>query len=416
MSALIELLPLIETHSPQDQAALVALVAEAHAAGTPMYPIGGGTSLDYGLTPVEPGIGISLANLNRIIDYPARDMTITAEAGITLDTLAKALAAERQWLPVESPQSEVATLGGLVATAFSGPRRYGYGTMRDYVIGITAVDGRGTAFKAGGRVVKNVAGYDFCKLLTGSLGTLGVISQVTLKIRPLPECSAFLVCDLRELDRAERLLAAIVDSATTPVAVELLFGPHWREHASLGMLTAGAVGRLAVGLEGGGGEVEWMLAKLAEEWRALGVTAPRAIVDDAARRLWHDLGEFPAVAEAPLVFKASMLPSRSVSFIQLVLELDPQASIEAHAGNGVVIVRFSRFDAADVSRLLIGRIHPAARLAGGNAVVLSSTVSPLTRPAVWGGATGATAWMDKVKRQFDPKNLLNPGRFVYDVS
>jgi glycolate oxidase FAD binding subunit len=416
MSAVADSLPLTETHVPESAGALAALVAGAYESRTPVYPIGGGTSLDYGLPPAAPGLGISLAGLHRVIDYPARDMTITVEAGITLDKLAQTLAAERQWLPVEGPQGESATLGGLVATATSGPRRYGYGTLRDYVIGISAVDGRGKLFKAGGRVVKNVAGYDFCKLLVGSLGTLGVISQVTLKIRPLPACSAFLVCDFGELDTAERLLAGIVNSATTPAAVEVLFGPQWREHESLGVLTAGSIGRLAVGLEGSAAEVNWMLARLAEEWRALGVTAPRALVDDGAAALWRDLREFPAAPGAPLVLKASLLPSHSLRFIELALALDPQASLLAHAGNGIVIARFSKFEPDDVSRKLIGRLQPAAQLDGGGAVALSSTLVGLTRQAVWGNVTPATEWMNKVKRQFDPRNLLNPGRFVYDFS
>ena len=97
--------------------------------------------------------------------------------------------------------------------------------MRDYVIGISAVDGRGMAFKGGGRVVKNVAGYDFCKLLTGSLGTLGVITQVTLKVKPLPERRRLVACRLRDLEQAEQLLAALVTSQTTPAAIELLVGP-----------------------------------------------------------------------------------------------------------------------------------------------------------------------------------------------
>ena len=188
-------------------------MADALCRGTPIYPIGGGTSLDYGLPAARPGIGVSLAELNRVVDYPARDMTITVEAGITMAELADdaggraAMAADRR------AAADAATLGGVVATASSGPRRYGYGTMRDYVIGISAVDGRGMPFKAGGRVVKNVAGYDFCKLLTGSLGTLGVITQVTLKIKPLPE--QFGVRGLRRaaiVDMAEPLLAALVTS------------------------------------------------------------------------------------------------------------------------------------------------------------------------------------------------------------
>ncbi len=148
----------------------------------------------------------------------------------------------------------------------------------------------------------------------------------------------------------------------------------------------------------------------------MGVAAPRSLADESAQVLWRDLCEFPAAADAPLVLKSSLLPSRAVGYIQLVLDIDPQVSIQAHAGNGIVIARFAKFEAADVSRQLIGRLQPAAQLASGNAVVLSGTVGGLTRQAVWGNVTGATEWMRQVKRQFDPKNLLNPGRFVYDFS
>ena len=157
-----------------------------------------------------------------------------------------------------------------------------------------------------------------------------------------------------------------------------------------------------------------MLAQLGREWRELGVTATHSLHDDRAERLWNDLAEFPSALATPLVIKASVLPSRTTRFAQLVLEMDPQASIQAHAGNGIVIARFARFEAGDISRGLIGRLQPAAQSAGGNAVVLSSSLGSLTRQAVWGGAGAATAWMASVKRQFDPKDLLNPGRFVYD--
>src|SRR6185295_8537546 len=194
MAVATETLPIVETLAPADQVELAEAVRAAHADGTGVYPIGGGTSLDFGLPAKRPGVGLSLANLKRVVDYPARDMTITVEAGITMAELANTLSAERQWLPIDAPQPGAATLGGVVATASCGPRRYGSGTVRDYVIGISAVDGRGMPFKGGGRVVKNVAGYDFCKLLTGSMGTLGVIAQLTLKIRPMPEQSAFVSC------------------------------------------------------------------------------------------------------------------------------------------------------------------------------------------------------------------------------
>ena len=117
-------------------------------------------------------------------------------------------------LPIDLPDAHRATLGGVIATNTSGARRYANGTMRDYVIGIRAVDGQGITYNGGGRVVKNVAGYDFCKLLTGSLGTLGIISQVTLKVKPIPPCSRFVVCRVRDWTTTERLLAEL---AVSPV-------------------------------------------------------------------------------------------------------------------------------------------------------------------------------------------------------
>ncbi len=407
-------LPLAETRTPADQAELATILAEACAQNTAIYPIGGSTSLDYGYPPSKPGAGAILTELNRVIDYPARDMTVTVEAGITLDALAQVLSAERQCLPVEGAQPHVATLGGLMATAWSGPRRYGCGTMRDYVIGVTAVDARGVVFKAGGRVVKNVAGYDFCKLLTGSLGTLGVISQITLKTRPLPERSALLACELKDLEQAERLLAGIIASRTTPAAIELLAGPMWREHPSLRLLTAGSIGRLVVGLEGTGAEVDWMLGQLAAEWRELGVSSAHVVVDEAANALWETLREFSAFPDMPLVLKTTVLPSRVTEYVRLVQEFDADVSIQAHAGNGIVIARFERFTPGDITAVLLGRLRPAAQLCGGNAVVLSSNLDGWTRGAWWGSFGQAAPWMQKVKHQFDPGNLLNPGRFAYD--
>ena len=143
--------------------------------------------LDYGLPPARPGVAVELRALDKVIDFPARDMTITVEAGITIARLDEITRAEGLHLPIDVPDPERATLGGAIACNVSGPRRYGYGTFRDYMLGITTVNDRGEEVSAGGRVVKNVAGYDLMKLHTGAMGTLGVITQVTLKLRPVPE-------------------------------------------------------------------------------------------------------------------------------------------------------------------------------------------------------------------------------------
>ncbi len=182
---------------PQTVAEVGDLVRRAAAEGQALYPLGGRTMIGVGLPPTRPGISVDLRSLARVIDYPARDMTITVQAGITVAELQARLATENQRLPIDVPRPEQATLGGVLAVNVSGPRRYGFGTLRDYVIGISTINDEGQEVKAGGRVVKNVAGYDLCKLHIGALGTLGIITQVTLKLRPLPEDKALVTlgCD-----------------------------------------------------------------------------------------------------------------------------------------------------------------------------------------------------------------------------
>ena len=152
--------------------------------------------MNIGYAPSRKGVVLGTKNLNKVIDYPARDMTVTVQAGILIKDLKEMLGKENQRLPVDDPYPANSSLGGFLATNTSGPRRFGWGTLRDYVIGISILNDEGVETKAGGRVVKNVAGYDFCKLHTGALGTLGVISQVTLKVKPNPEASAFILLTL----------------------------------------------------------------------------------------------------------------------------------------------------------------------------------------------------------------------------
>jgi glycolate oxidase FAD binding subunit len=409
MSIANDNLPLTETMKPAEQAEAAVLVRQAYEDGTPLYPIGGGTALDFGLPAKQPGLGLSLAGLNRVIDYPSRDMTITVEAGIRMADLAATLAREGQRVPVDAAQADEATLGGIIATNFSGPRRYGHGTIRDYVIGISAIDGRGTPFKGGGRVVKNVAGYDFCKLLTGSLGTLAIITQVTLKVKPLPEATAFLSCKIAELAQAEPLLAALVSSQTTPVSINLASGPAWQGEP----LSANEGTKLLVGFEGSKAEVDWQIAQLCREWQAQGVSAISEYAADAVQGLWSQLTEFASRGEAGLVVKANLLPSATASFMQVCRELGPRVSLLAHAGNGIVLASFTEFSPGDTSRWLLQRLQPAAVAASGNLVVWSCAGGELTRQAIWGASRDDAEVMRAVKRQFDPRGLLNPGRFVY---
>lgn len=410
-----DLLPITKTLSPADQGDLAAAIADAHLSGTAIYPFGGATSLHYGLAAKQPGVGLSLGKVNRVVDYPARDLTVTVEAGMTMQSLSDLLAQEGQRLPIDVPQAELATVGGVVATNWNGPRRLGCGTVRDYVIGISAIDGRGMPFKGGGRVVKNVAGYDFCKLLTGSLGTLGVISQVTFKLRPLTEQFSLMACAVSSTAEAEKLLAALVNSQVTPVAVELLAGPAWDSEPALSTLAKGTASQrlyLVVGLEGTAAEVEWMASTLHQQWRELGVAAPITIGDGAD--LWKKLVEFPVAGESPLVLKASLVPSGVTAFVEAVRTLDPLCSVQSHAGNGTVIARLATFPKEGLSRALVGNLQPVAASHHGHVSVLANpSGAEMTHQSVWGGIDAPFLLMTSVKKKFDPKNILNPGRFVY---
>ena len=407
-----------ESRTPRSQQELAEFVRAAHDAGTPVYTIGGGTSLNCGLPPKAKGIGLAVSKLDQIVDYPARDLTITVEAGITMRRLAETLAAENQWLPVDTPQADRATLGGVLATNWNGPRRFGNGPLRDFVIGLSAVDGAGTAFKAGGRVVKNVAGYDLCKLLTGSFGTLAVVTQVTLKVRPIAAASEFLFTRPRTWQDAERLLAALTESPLTPAAVELLVGPAWRDDDALRVDDHGWNGPaqcvLLVGLEGTSEEVAWMTEQLRHQWLDAGADAHQVAAPHVSS-LWQRLAEFPAADPAALVFKANVTPGDAAAFIATaVAALGDNCSVQAHAGNGIVLMRVPE-PPADIAKLTISVLQPAAAKAQGNLVVTAwPSGFDLTRQMAWGGVRNDHAIMERVKSEFDPKGILNPGRFVYE--
>ena len=263
-------IPVTDTITPDDQSAVADAICRAEASGEPVYPTGGRTSLAYGVWPVQPGVELSLTRLNRIVDHQARDLTVTIEAGVTMAQLHKHLAAHGQRLPVDVPSVDRATAGGVVATCPAGPRQFQSGSIRDHVIGLWAVDGLGKPFSGGGRVVKNAAGYNLCRLLTGSLGTLGVITQVTLMVKPMPETSAMLACEVADLSMAEELLSQLVHTPTLPAAVELLVGPAWEDDLAPSAKSASAIGRLLVAFEGDRADVDWMVGRLVDDWRASG--------------------------------------------------------------------------------------------------------------------------------------------------
>lgn len=395
---------------PSSQAGVVEAVRTAYEASQAVYPLGGGTALDYGVAPSLPGRTLDLSGLAKIVDYTPRDMTIVVEAGLRMADLAATLAAEGQHLPIDVPRVAEATIGGVVATNWSGPRRYGHGTMRDYVIGIHAIDGRGTSFKGGGRVVKNVAGYDFCKLLTGSLGTLAVITQLAFKVKPQPEHSATIACDCADLTIVDSVLNRLANLETPPAAIDLLVG--WKSGSSVGH-------QIVVHLEGTEQEIAWLVANVLRVANEAGAAVSRALTKADADELWRrqvefsDRGAGRADDNSPMVVKIAVPPSAVTGMISKLLAVDANCVTQAHAGNGIIFARFSQFRHEDLTKVLVGKLRPAATQLGGSLVVVRSKLEGLTPHLVWGGRTDATVLLEQIKQQFDPRNILNPGRFAY---
>jgi glycolate oxidase FAD binding subunit len=377
----------VPVRRPATVAELGEFVKQARTAGQGIYPVGGRTTLDVGIPPSKPGFAIDTTALNQVIDYPARDMTITAQAGITLAALQAELAREGQYLPIDVAHPEKATLGGAIALNQSGPRRYGNGTLRDYVIGISFVIDDGVEVKAGGRVVKNVAGYDLMKLQIGAVGTLGIVSQVTLKVKPRPEASAAVAFGC-----AGESLAAVLDvvhaSKSRPVVVEVLSAPVWRMiNASP---AAGSEWMIAVGFEEKAATVQWQQAALLGELKAVPARDVSEIDDAAA--LWSTITALQLRSESRFIWKASVLPSRVAEELRKL----PGTIIHAHALNGVMWLH----DIEDFP---------------GEAIIRRCPLDRKNTLRVWGKPAAAWEMMRHIKKTLDPDNVFNPGRLFGEV-
>lgn len=400
-----------EDFSPATAAELSRFVRE-NAAGVrrPLFPAGGRTALNYGYPPSAAGVAVSTAGLNRTIDYPARDMTVTVEAGVRIEQLAEMLRGERQQLPIDVPQAHRATLGGVVATNISGPRRFGYGTLRDYVIGISAVDGAGRLFQAGGRVVKNVAGYDLCKLLVGSLGTLAIVTQVTLKLKPIPEATALVWTGWKSFREIDAALQRLLTSAARPVALEVLnpaAAKHIAAEARQPLPSERPV--LAIGVEGSPRDVGWQIDTLKQELDHFELASVDVVEDRQAAGLWAALTEFHVCSDDPLSFKANIVPSKTIEFLDRADRME--VAVQAHAANGIVTGHLpDSVTTAEKAGTILASLRSFAREGRGNVVVLSCENAWKEHLPVFGDPEPSWPLMRRVKSALDPHGVLNSGR------
>jgi glycolate oxidase FAD binding subunit len=385
----------------QDAAAVVAL---AHDEALAVVPRGRGTALALGAPPGRVDVVLDLAGLDAILEHNPEDMTATVQAGVTAGALAARLAAHRQMLPLDPPGWRGRTLGGIAATAASGPWRARYGTMRDLLLGVRFVQADGVLTWGGARVVKSVSGYDVPKLLVGSLGTLAVLGELTLRLHPVPEAEATCLVSLGSPDAAAQLAAAIVDSTLQPARVELL---------DAGALRASGLPPAAAGLVVSFGSVA---AAVSAQHAALAVMAARAgaRVETMGPAFWQTYDRVLA-GTGTVQLRATTLPSRTAATLaEARSALAAVAPVVTTACPVVGVVRVA-VEAGETAALgtAVERLRAFVAADDGAVVVERGPAALRARVDPWGPVEPpALALMRALKQELDPRGVLNRGRFV----
>jgi glycolate oxidase FAD binding subunit len=368
---------------------------------TSAFPLGRGAHLSLGNPPTSFGVALSTRGLNSIIAHEPADMTVTVEAGFALTQLQSALAEHGQQLPLDPPGAGDPTIGGMLGANISGPLRHAYGTARDWLIGIRVAHADGTVSKSGGRVVKNVSGYDLHKAYVGSLGTLGVIAEATFKLTPLPKVDRTVIVACDGAAEAASVIAASHEAGLAVVAAELL-SPI--AAAAIGAEPAWAA---LLRIAGGAAAVDRTLRDV-DEYAGLA----HGQIDDMDDDVWPRWRA--AFAPADLALRVSAMPSASATVAQTIdRRLTGDATrISATATAGLLRVMAAPRD-ADRAVAVIEHVREIAAAHRGFAIVDAASGDVKRRTGdVFGGSRADIAIMRRLKEQFDPRGILSPGRFV----
>ena len=381
--------------------------------GLSVIPAGSGTKLGVGNPPEQVDLVLSTSRLDQVLEYEPADLTVTVEAGIRLATLQERLAKHEQYLSLDPPYADRCTIGGMTATNASGPSRLRYGSTRDLVLGMRVVQSSGTVVKSGGKVVKNVAGYDLNKLYLGSFGTLGVIAEVSLKLQPLPELERTVLLTFTETGEAINVASEIAGSQLLPTFLNLFVNGA--------PLTEAPEPCLLIGLDGHPETVEWQIdaiKTMAQQNANIGVE----VYEGQQQELRASMCAFPEDESAsPIVIcRANLRMTDVEGFVNTVLDVNESAAWRVRAmglmGNGIVYVVFSDFPDGDVPVQhvadTVASLRDTTANVGGNLIVESAPTTLKGQIGVWGSVGRSFELMKAIKTRLDPIGLLNVGRFV----
>ncbi|AKG23731.1 FAD-binding oxidoreductase [Calothrix sp. 336/3] len=373
---------------PQTASQLAEIVTLAHKNQWSILPCGHQSKLSWGGLAKSADIILSTARLNQLVDHAVGDLTITVEAGMKFADLQQILAQKQQFLAIDPIYPESATIGGIIATADTGSWRQRYGSVRDQLLGITFIRSDGEVAKAGGRVVKNVAGYDLMKLFTGSYGTLGVLTQVTFRV--YPKLPASLTVMLTGTPSAiSQTAATLRNSALTPTQADMIM-----QDGAIALVTR--FQSIPESVEEQGNQVLQLGEKL-----GLQGTIYR---DAEEEKLWQGLREsiHGVGDDSPITCKIGILPSAA---IEILTQVDLGV---VHIASGLGVLRVRGNDAVRE----ISKWRSLCEQNQGFLSILSAPVAVKQKLDVWGYAGNGLQLMQLIKQQFDSQNIFSPGRFV----
>ncbi|MGY5885803.1 FAD-binding oxidoreductase [Modestobacter lacusdianchii] len=370
-----------------------AVLRAAAAQGLSVVPRGRGTKLAWGRPPESADVVLDLSRMSRVLDHAAGDLIVETEAGALLGDVQRTVGSAGQRLALDEPVPG-GTVGGMLATNASGPGRVAVGTARDLLIGVTVVRADGVVAKAGGRVVKNVAGYDLGKLVIGSFGTLVVVTEAVFRLHPVPAARRFLTVPFGSAEDAAALVQAVVHAQVVPAAVEV----EWR---------ADGGGTVGVLLEGTPAGVE---ARTATTRQLLGAGTEDAEEPPSG---WGALPwtEQPGSTGLKLTCALSGLAPVLTAARRAADDAGVQLTVRGSGGAGVLYAALAPDAPVDAVDAVVTRTRAVCTEHGGSLVVLDGPAAVKSGVDTW-GPVPAIDLMRRVKEQFDPERRLAPGRFV----
>ncbi len=401
--------------APRTIEELAELMRLASDRGLSVVPWGGGTKMGLGNPPSAVDVVILTTSLNGLISHEAADLTVAVQAGMSLASLQERLAEQGQYLPLQAPLPRRSTIGGILATAASGPWRLAYGSPRDWLIGSSVVLADGTQAKSGGQVVKNVTGYDLNKLYAGSLGTLAVIVGATFKVSPLPAQASVVAASFASveaaMDASQKLLAGLY----LPRALQLVAG---RPGSWLPQFPDSDDVEACLLVEHAGG-TQAVSVKIAETQNLLTHNGAVSVQDFSQGDPWQAITDMGWVDTHPgdLLLRAMTQPSLLPALVLGLQGSDAPPRMAADPGYGLIRLMWPGQEGAlteDRMVEAINELRAAARSLDGHLVVERCPLAVKEQVDVWGDVEAA-GLMRRIKDRLDPQGTLNPGRFAAGI-